>query len=146
MIPLFLIFFGIGDAAKVAAGAFAAILILSLNTMYGVLRGNLTRRLVARTLRLSPARTFVLVILPDALPDIFVGLRLAVSACLVLVVVSEMFVGTTLGMGRRIYDAQLLYKLEDMYTGILVLGVLGYFLNRIIVRLEARLAHWSSQR
>lgn len=145
LIPLFILFFGVGDEAKIAIGAFTAMLVIIINSMYGVSHGSRTRRLAARTMKVPPLRLFWHVILPDALPQIFVGLRLGLSMCVVLIIVSEMFLGSTAGLGHRIYDAQLLYKVEEMYCAILLAGTFGYLLNRLSVFMEHRIVHWAGR-
>jgi NitT/TauT family transport system permease protein len=145
LIPLFILLFGVGDEAKVAIGAFAAGLVISINAMYGVAQGSRTRRMAARTMRVPLLRRFVQVVLPDALPHVFVGLRLGLSTCVVLVIVSEMFLGSQAGLGHRIYESQLLYKVEEMYSCIILTGVFGYALNRVAVSAERRIVHWSGR-
>jgi NitT/TauT family transport system permease protein len=145
LIPLFMFFFGIGDKSKIAMGAFASCLVIIINSMYGVSHGNKTRRMVAQTIRVNQLQMFTKVIFPDALPEIFIGLRVGLSMTLVLVVVSEMFLGTTVGLGHRIYDAQLLYRVEEMYSTIILAGILGYTLNKLFVLFEKRIVHWTGR-
>lgn len=145
LIPLFILFFGVGDRAKIAIGAFTAALVIIINSMYGVSHGSRIRRMVARTMKVPLLRRFWQVILPDALPEVFVGLRLGLSMCVVLIIVSEMFLGSTAGLGHRIYDAQLLYRVEEMYCGIILTGIFGYLLNRVAVFSERRIVHWAGR-
>lgn len=107
--------------------------------MYGVNHANPTRRMAARTMGIKGLGLFRTVILWDALPQVLVGVRTALSLALVLVVVSEMFLGGGGGLGRRIYDAQLMYRIEEMYSCIIIVGVVGYTLNRLFVLAERRL-------
>jgi NitT/TauT family transport system permease protein len=85
------------------------------------------------------------VFIPSATPTIVVGLRLSVSLGLVVVVVTEMFTGTASGLGKQIYDAGLVYEIPTMYAAIVVAGALGFALNKTIVALEGRVAHWSGR-
>lgn len=96
-------------------------------------------------MKVPPLRLFWQVILPDALPEVFVGLRLGLSMCVVLIIVSEMFLSSTAGLGHRIYDAQLLYRVEEMYCCIILTGVFGYALNRLAVFSEHRVVHWAGR-
>lgn len=145
LIPLFMFFFGIGDESKIAMGAFASSLVIIINSMYGVSHANRTRRMVAQTLRANRIQMFTRVIFPDALPEVFLGMRIGLSLTLVLVVVSEMFLGTTMGIGHRIYDAQLLYRVEEMYSTIILAGVLGFVVNKLFVLFEKRIIHWTGR-
>ena len=145
LIPLFILFFGVGDKAKIAIGAFAATLVIIINSMYGVAHGSRIRRMAARTMKVPPLRQFRQVIFPDALPQVFVGLRLGLSVCIVLVIVSEMFLGTTVGLGHRIYNAEIMFKIEEMYCCIILTGILGYSLSRLSVFCEHKIVHWAGR-
>jgi NitT/TauT family transport system permease protein len=70
------------------------------------------------------------------------GLRIALSLSFVLVVVTEMFIGTTIGLGYQIMNSQLVYRIPDMYAGIVLAGFTGYLANTTMLRIEARVLHW----
>ena len=137
--------FGLGDLAKVAVAAFAAWLVIVFNVAYGVMNARQTRILAARSMGASSLRIFRDVIFFETLPQTFVGLRTAVSLALVVVIVAEMFIGATDGMGHRIIDAQISYSLTDMYGSILVAGAMGYGLNLALLFLERSVIHWSGK-
>ena len=145
MFPLFLLFFGVGDTAKVLIVAFSCALIILVNTTYGVKNSNPTRIMVAKTVGANKAQILYKVILPDASPHIFSGLRISLSMALILVIVTEMFIGTTLGLGKRIYDAQLTYRIPEMYSSIILVGTLGYLSNKIFMIFENLTVHWSGK-
>ncbi|MBL7160578.1 MAG: ABC transporter permease [Candidatus Aenigmarchaeota archaeon] len=145
LFPLFLLFFGIGDEAKVAVVVFACSLIIIVNTMYGVRHSQEGRILAARTMRAGKMDMFMKVIFPGALPEIFTGLRIAASFSLVLVVVTEMFIGTSMGLGRIIIDAQLVYRIPEMYAAIVLAGVIGYLINLGVQQVERRVVHWAGK-
>ena len=111
--------------------------------MYGVTHCKKVRVMVAKTLRATPIQIFKYVVFPEALPRVFVGLRLTLSLALILAVVTEMFTGTTNGLGRRIYDAHDTYNIAEMYACILLIGAIGYALNKGFVCLEKRIVHWT---
>lgn len=145
MFPLFLLLFGLGDVAKIAVAAFAAWLVIVFNVAYGVMNARQTRILAARSMGASSLRIFKDVIFFETLPQIFVGLRNAVSIALVVIIVAEMFIGAIDGMGHRIIDAQISYQLTDMYGSILVTGAMGYALNLGLLGIEKSLVHWSGK-
>jgi ABC-type nitrate/sulfonate/bicarbonate transport system permease component len=145
LFPLFLLLFGLGDLAKIAVAAFAAWLVIVFNVAYGVMNARQTRILAARSMGASSLRIFRDVIFFETLPQTFVGLRTAVSLALVVVIVAEMFIGATDGMGHRIIDAQISYSLTDMYGSILVAGAMGYGLNLALLFLERSVIHWSGK-
>ena len=145
MFPLFLLLFGLGDLAKIAVAAFAAWLVIVFNVAYGVMNARQTRILAARSMGASSLRIFKDVIFYETLPQTFVGLRTAVSLALVVIIVAEMFIGATDGIGHRIIDAQISYSLTDMYGSILIAGAMGYGLNLALLLIERALVHWSGK-
>ena len=74
-----------------------------------------------------------------------VDFAVAISLSLVLVVVTEMFIGTDAGLGKRIIDAQLVYQTADMYAAIIMTGILGFLLNKIAMFVENRVVHWKGK-
>lgn len=141
--PLFMLMFGLSDFTKVSLAAFSACLIIIFNVAQGVRNARKTRILAARSMGASPMRIFRDVIFYETLPQIFVGLRTAISIALVVIVVAEMFIGAVDGLGHRIIDAQMGYDLTDMYGSILMAGVLGYSLNYFFILMEKHLIHWA---
>lgn len=143
--PLFLIIFGIGDASKIAAAAVGALVIIIFNTAYGVIHSQKPRLLAARVMGASKWQIFRWIIFWESLPQTFVGLRNAASFALLVIVVTEMFIGTNVGLGRRIVDSQIVYNIRAMYAAIITTGVLGYAFNYALLFLEKRYVHWSSR-
>jgi NitT/TauT family transport system permease protein len=142
LFPLFLVFFGIGDASKFSIAAWSSSLIILINTMYGVKNSKKTRIMVAQTMKATPLQIFFKVVFPEALPDIFVGLRTGLSIALIVVIMSEMFMGTKAGLGQRIFNAQLLYRIPEMYSAIIISGFLGFTLNIMTITIERKILHW----
>lgn len=81
------------------------------------------------------------VVLPAAMPKIFAGLRVSLSLALVLMVVSEL-VGSTNGIGYQLVNSQQQFDLPGMWTGIVLLGVLGYALNTVLLAVERKVLNW----
>ena len=145
LFPLFLLFFGIGDTSKIAIAAWAATLVLVINSMYGVHLGKELRRKAAKTMNIKGLSLFQKIIFPEALPYIFGGIRIAVSLTLVIVIVTEMFIGTNYGLGHRIIDAQMVYRISEMYATILILGILGFLINKGVIFTEKQVVHWKGR-
>lgn len=145
LFPLFMLVFGLGDASKCGVAAYSAFLICLFNTAYGVRQSNKTRALVARTMRATNRQLFFRITLPEALPHVVIGLRLAASSSLIYIVVSEMFMGTSTGLGYRIYNANVFFRVPEMYATILATGLIGYSLNVALVRIERRFVHWAGK-
>jgi ABC-type nitrate/sulfonate/bicarbonate transport system permease component len=145
MFPLFLVVFGIGDFSKIAVAAFAGGLIIFFNTAYGVMNARKTRIMAAKVMGVSQWRIFWDVIFFESLPQTFIGLRTSISLTLVVMIVAEMFVGSTNGMGQRIIDAQQVFDMPQMYASIIATGVMGYALNQIFLITENKFVHWKGR-
>jgi ABC-type nitrate/sulfonate/bicarbonate transport system permease component len=145
MFPLFLVLFGVGDRTKISVAAFGAALVILFNVAYGVMNARKTRLLAAKVMGASRLRILLDVTLLESLPQTFVGLRNGVSLALVIVVVAEMFIGSTDGLGNRVFEAQQIFDMPNMYAAIFAAGALGYGLNLLFLLVERRFVHWSGK-
>jgi NitT/TauT family transport system permease protein len=93
----------------------------------------------------SRLRVLFDVMLKESLPQTFVGLRNGVSLALVIIVVAEMFIGSTDGLGQRVFEAQQLFDMPGMYAAIFAAGALGYTLNLLFLLIERRFVHWAGR-
>jgi len=145
LFPLFMLWLGIGDVGKIALIMFACSLIVIVHTYYGVKHGIIGKREVAKTMGASQFQILTKIVFWDALPGIFVGARISLSLALVLAVVTEMFIGTEKGLGHIIYDSHQTYRIPAMYAAILLTGILGYLLNKMILLSERWIIHWTGK-
>ena len=145
MFPLFLVIFGVGDKTKIYVAAFGAALVILFNVAYGVMNARKTRILAAKVMGASRWVIMRDVILWESMPQTFVGLRNGVSLALVIVVVAEMFIGSVDGLGHRVFEAQQLFEMPEMYAAIFAAGALGYGLNLVLLRIEKSFVHWSGK-
>ncbi|PZQ48192.1 MAG: taurine ABC transporter permease [Rhodovulum sulfidophilum] len=145
LFPLFLVLFGTGEATKIAVAAFGAALAILFNVAYGVMNARKLRQLAARVMGAGRLRVLIDVTLWESLPQTFVGMRNGISIALVIVIVAEMFIGSTDGLGQRIMNAQMIFDMPRMYAAILAAGLLGYALNLLFLYLERRAVHWSGK-
>lgn len=143
--PLFLIVFGIGDPSKIAMAFTPTFLLMVVNTTYGVLLSDATRRRMASVFGATRLQIFRFIVVMDALPQIFVGLRLALAQSLIVVVVSEMFIGTDYGLGQRVYDSYLTNSVPTLYALLVILGVVGYLLNKLLLIIESSFIFWTGK-
>jgi NitT/TauT family transport system permease protein len=144
LFPLFLVIFGVGDLSRIAVASFASFLIILFNVAYGVLNVEKTRVQAARVMGAPKWRIFLDVIFFETLPQTFVGLRTSLSLTLVVIIIAEMFIGATNGLGHRITDAQQAYDMTKMYASIIATGIMGYVLNYILLKLEHKFIHWKT--
>ncbi len=145
LIPLFLLIFGVSDVNKIAIAAFGALLIVLFNSAYGVINARKQRVMAAKVMGASRWQIFKDVLIWESLQPTFVGLRSAVSMALVIVIVAEMFIGSTDGLGQRILKSQMVFDMPDMYASIFAAGALGYMLNLLFIVAERRFVHWGGK-
>ena len=141
LIPAAIVVFGVGDAMKVVIIATACVWPILLNAIDGVAGVDTTLLDTARSYRIRPADRLRHVILPAALPQIFAGMRTSLSIALIVMVVSEI-VASTNGVGFFILESQSSFAIPEMWSGILLLGILGYGLNLGFTRVERRVLRW----
>jgi NitT/TauT family transport system permease protein len=145
LIPLAMLLFGLGDMSRIAVAAFTCSLVNALQAAYAVRAIPRHRVLGARLAGAKGMYLFVHVLMPSVLPGLVAGWRITLSLSLIIVVVSEMFIGTRTGLGMRIYDFHLMFRSAEMYASVLVVGLIGYALNKIVEVAERRFVHWSGR-
>lgn len=145
LFPLFLILFGVGEAAKILVAAFGAALVILFNVAYGVMNARQTRLLAAQVMGAGKFQRLRDVMFWESLPQTFVGLRNGISLTLVIIIVAEMFIGSTDGLGHRLVEAQMLFRMPEMYAAIFAAGALGYVLNWTSLQVERRIVHWGGK-
>ncbi|MES2529859.1 MAG: ABC transporter permease [Pseudomonadota bacterium] len=141
IVPPLILFLGVGDALKIFIVAFSSFFPVLINTVAGVRDGSEVLRQTARTLRLSRSATVWKIVLPGALPSIFAGLRTSLGIALVVAIIAEMVAGAS-GVGYFIVQAQYAMQPAPMYAAVVCLSVVGYALNRAVLRLEKRALPW----
>jgi NitT/TauT family transport system permease protein len=141
LLPVFILLLGIGELSKVTMVIYSCAWPLLLNTIAAVKQVDPLLIKSARTMGASPQQLFRKVILPAALPTIFVGIRLASAAAMLVLVASEM-VGAKAGLGYLVIYSQYSFLIPQMYFGILGITVIGLTFNAVLEALERRLMRW----
>lgn len=141
LLPVFVVFLGIGESSKIAIVAWACFWPIFITTVGAV--GNVERILVnaAKTLGAGRVYIFTRVVLPAAVPGIFPGIRLASANAFTALVAAEL-VGGAHGLGIYINNAALRYQTPQMYAGILTLGLIGILTNAVMTGVEYKLTAW----
>jgi NitT/TauT family transport system permease protein len=141
LLPLFILWFGIGESSKVATIAFGTFFPTVVAT-YGAV-DNVDRTLVrmGRAFALSTPAIVLKIILPGALPGILSGLRIASSIGVVLLVAAEM-IGADQGVGAFVLAAGNLMQSDRLIAGVLVLSAFGLGMSGLIGLAERRLLRW----
>jgi len=141
LFPVFLLFFGIGEQSKVAIVAWASFWPIFVNTISAVKGVERTLINAARTLGAGKGYIFAYVVLPAAFPNIFPGIRLAASYAFTALVAAE-YLGATEGLGIYIRASQERFEIAEMYSGIVVLGLIGVLVNLVLTKVEQRVTRW----
>lgn len=143
LLPVFILFLGIGEASKIALVIYACTWPILLNTISGVRNVDPLLIKSARTMGLTPLNLFRKVILPAAVPTIFVGIRLA-GAFSVLVLVAAEMVGAKAGLGYLIIYSQYNFQIPEMFLGIISITLLGLSFNYSLLAVEKRFTAWKA--
>jgi ABC-type nitrate/sulfonate/bicarbonate transport system permease component len=141
LVPLFIIWFGIGEGSKIATlalGVFFPTVIATVGAVDGVPR-NLIR--MGQSFGLSRAAIVRKIVLPGALPGILNAFRVTTAIAIILLVAAEM-IGAERGIGAFVLAAGNLYDTNALLAGIVVLSVLGLLVAWAIGRLERALLRW----
>ena len=141
MLPLFIVWVGIGEGSKVGFITYATFFPMFLTTVHAVQRVDPLLVRAAASLGARPRQLFFRVILPAALPEILTGVRLAVALAFFVIVISE-FIGAEEGLGYLINDGRNFFLVPQMLGAAVLLGVLGYAASALVGVLERRVLRW----
>ncbi|PRI11207.1 ABC transporter permease [Leucobacter massiliensis] len=141
LIPIIAVLIGATDSMKVVVIVAGAIWPVLLNTIDGVKATDSVMQETARSFSLSRAERVRYLILPAASPRIMAGVRQTLSIALILMVISEMFYSSS-GLGYRIVFFQRNYLVAEMWSGIVLLGLVGVLLAVVFGFVERRVLRW----
>lgn len=141
VLPLFILWFGIGDGTAVRLLIFASIWIMIIAARAGASTVQLSKVRAAYSLGASKWQVLRRVILPNALPELFTGARVALGVSWGTLVAAEL-VGAETGLGSMIFDARNNLRTDVVVVGIIVIAVIGVVMDIMMRFLEARLIPW----
>ena len=144
LIPLVIIWAGIGETAKIILLFLAALWIMAIAARAGVSGVKIQKVHAAYSLGASKWQILTRVILPNALPEIFTGARVAMGVCWGTVVAAEL-VAAERGAGMMIMVASKFQLTDIVIMGIIVIGVIGYTIDILMRRLENWLIPWKGR-
>lgn len=141
LIPLVLVWFGIGDFGKIFIATLACFMILVVNTV--VACGNVPPVYLqeAKTLGASPQKAYTRVFLPAIIPEIISGARIAIATCFGVTVACE-YMGAQYGVGYLIMQASRTLNTSVVVLGTFVIGVEAFLLERILHLISKRITRW----
>lgn len=141
LIPIFLLFAGLGHASKIALVFVDSLFPVVLNTFHGVQLVERQWIWSAKAMGDSEPAVLRRVVWPAALPHIFTGVRLGLIIALIVVFISEM-VAAGSGLGHVMIVSARNFKIVDMYTAILSIGLLGFAFDKALLAIRARVLVW----
>ena len=141
-IPISIIWFGLGESAKVFLIFLSSFSNVTLNAWSGA--RDVDRQLVgaAKMLGANQRQIFFTIVMPSAVPQIFAGLQVAMSMCWATVLAAEM-VRSSEGLGWMIVTGMTNNDIVQILSGIVAIGVVGFILANIMRKLEAVLCRWN---
>jgi ABC-type nitrate/sulfonate/bicarbonate transport system permease component len=143
MLPVFMLWFGIGDLSKVLIIALACFYPSFINAFYGA---RATPRILvwsARNMGASQAQIFRRVVLPGALPLIFAGMRVSLALSFIVMFATEM-INARSGLGYLIRQAENGLRFDLMYVALLTIAILGYAGDRLLRYSREKLLPWEA--
>jgi len=141
LVPLIVLWFGIGYRSVVFTLFLLAVFPITIATMVGVRNADSMYLEVARAFRLSRWKTLLNVILPGAVPFVATGMRLGAGRAVTGLIIGEMFIRER-GIGRLLDDAETGLIVDQIYALVILIAVLGAAFPMIFKRLEQRLSAW----
>jgi ABC-type nitrate/sulfonate/bicarbonate transport system permease component len=144
LLPLFLIWFGIGNLSKIVVIAAPVFPIIVISAMQAVRSVSQKKIQAAQALGAGTLTVFRRVVLPASLPGIFTGIRVSLSIGVTMLVGAEL-TATSEGIAWMALTAAEYLSTDIVLVGVLIMAIMGYTLDRIVRALEARLVHWSGK-
>jgi ABC-type nitrate/sulfonate/bicarbonate transport system permease component len=141
LLPLAISIFGLSPAMVLSVVAFGAMWPVLLATVHGFASVPAQLQEVARCLQLSRLAYAFKIGLPNAMPDIFAGMRLSLTVSLIVSVVGEM-IASQPGLGQAILLAARSFRASELFAGIVLLGLIGFASSALLAVFENRLLKW----
>ncbi|WP_083270740.1 ABC transporter permease [Bacillus marinisedimentorum] len=141
LIPLVIVALGVGESAKIAVIFVATFLVMVVSIFQGVRNVDPTLIKAARVLGANDKDIFFEVVVPASFPYILVGVRLGLAAAWTTLVAAEL-TGASRGLGNMIMEAGLFFRMDLVILGIIMIGLIGFAMDKGVLYLEKKLASW----
>jgi NitT/TauT family transport system permease protein len=136
--PVFALFFGIGELAKIAVIGWVSLWPIVFYTITATRSIDPILIKTGVSLGISPKELLVKVVLPASLPTIFTGIRISAGLTFFILIASEMLGGSS-GLGYLVHTSAMNYQIPRIYAGATFIILFGFFLNRALLFVERRL-------
>ena len=144
-IPILILWFGIGEPPKIMIIILATFFPIFLNTLHGVLGCDEKLLEVGRVFGFKPREQFYRIILPSALPSVIIGMRLGFGYSWRALIGAELIAASS-GIGYMIIDAEQISRPDIIIVGIIMIGVCGYIIDYIFLKLTSWFMPWEDRR
>ena len=144
MLPLFMLWFGIGDLSKILIIALACFYPMYINAYYGAKSTSALLVWSALNMGADRRQIFRKVVLPSALPLIFAGLRVSLALSFIVMFATEM-INASSGLGHLIRVAESGLRFDLMYVSLVTIAILGYAGDRLLRLARGRVLAWQEQ-
>ncbi len=142
-VPLLIMLFGIGESSKMLLIALGTFFIVSTHVTIGIRATSRDLVELAQVFGKNKWDLFCFVLFPSALPEIFVGMRVAMGLSWTLLLVSEIIASSD-GLGWLIWDARNFSRPDDLFVGMITVGLLGRLSDKILLAAENFCIRWRS--
>lgn len=130
MIPIAVIWFGIGETSKYFLIFWGTFFIVLINTTAGVMRAPIIRQRAAECLGANPLQIFLLVVIPSAAPYIVTGMRIAMASSFMSIIPAEILAADS-GIGFLLQNSSILLQTNRIFVALLTICVLGFIFDRL---------------
>ena len=130
MIPIAVIWFGIGEASKYFLIFWGTLFIVLINTIAGVMRAPIARQRAAECLGANRLQIFLMVVIPSAAPYIVTGMRIAMASAFMSIIPAEMLAADS-GIGFLLQNSSMLLQTNRIFVALLTICLLGFVFDRI---------------
>jgi taurine transport system permease protein len=144
LIPLFIIWIGIGEMSKIGIIFISIFPVIVINTISGVRGISETKIWAAQSLGASKRKLFWHITLPGALPDILTGMRVGIAFGWTTLVASEMIAAAS-GIGWMALNARRFLRTDVIICGVIIMGVIGLLLDRLLRLIDSRFIPWKGR-
>jgi NitT/TauT family transport system permease protein len=144
LIPLVIVYFGIGEVAKIVMLFYAAFFTGVIVMYEGIVQINPLFIRVARTLGATDGEVFRRVIIPLTVPHVLTAVRVALGVAWATLVASEL-IAAQRGLGAVIQNASNYFQIDVIYAGIICIGVIALLMDRCLRAVGARLVRWQER-
>lgn len=140
MIPIAIVWFGIGELSKYFLVFYGTFFTVLINTIAGVAETPVTRIRAAQTLGASEVQIFLKVVLPSAIPYLIAGMRIALASAFMAIIPAEMLAADE-GLGFMLQQAGLLVQTNRIFVALAVISLLGFLADGLFRLVTNRILH-----